>query len=216
VAASRPTARIIDKSAQSLSARTGIDIRLAGAEELPQDAHITFSLRAQSPGTFTRAEKIEVAAGDGSSTLLDTSNGGLTFQNAKVAVATFDPAKALGGSAFGPLKFRLVSPGTAGDWHPLATLVRLPTLKTLECPDSTDAPCTLTGMNLFLLDSVSGDAQFSQPVRIPDGFSGRALQIPHPVSSQIYVKLRDDPAVVSTAVVDPHPGRSTQVDTGGG
>jgi hypothetical protein len=215
VEAPRPSARVIDKSALPLGARTGIDIRLSGAEELPQDAQVTFSLRAQAPGTFTRTEKIEVAIEDGTSTVLDASNGGVTFQNAKVVVATFAPAKSLGPSAFGPLRFRIITGATAGDWQPLATLVRLPTLKSLECPDPADAPCTLTGANLFLLDSVAGNAQFSQPVRVPDGFSGRAIQVPRPASSQIYVKLRDDPAVISVAVVDPHPGR-TAGETGGG
>ena len=107
----------------------------------------------------------------------------------------------------------------SGDWHPLATLVRLPLLKALECPESGDDPCTLSGQNLFLLDSVAGDAQFTRAVHVPEGFPGRTLQVPHPVSSQIYVKLRDDPTVVSVAVADPHPGRSSvraQGDPSGG
>jgi hypothetical protein len=215
----RPSARIIEKSAQPLSAPGGVDIRLAGSEELPQNSQVTFSLRAQSPTTFSRDERIEVATEAGLSTMLDARNGGLTFQNARVAVATFDPAKTLGPSAFGPLRFRLLNDTVSGDWHPLATLVRLPLLKGLECPESADDPCTLSGLNLFLLDSVAADADFTRAVRVPDGFPGRTLQVPHPASSQIYVKLRDDPTVISVVVVDPHPGRSTrraQGDTSGG
>ena len=37
--------------------------------------------------------------------------------------------KALGTSAFGPLRYRMVSSGVAGDWRPLATVVRLPVLR---------------------------------------------------------------------------------------
>ncbi len=214
IEAPRPSARIIDKSAQPLGTSGGVDIHLAGTEDLPQNSQVTFSLRAQSPATFGRDERIEVATEAGLSTVLDARNG-LTFENARVAVATFDPAKALGPSAFGPLRFRRVNDTVSGDWHPLATLVRLPLLKALECPDSADDPCTLSGQNLFLLDSVAGDAQFTRAVRVPEGFPGRTLEVPHPVSSQLYVKLRDDPAVVSVAVVDPHPGRATPRPEGG-
>ena len=59
-------------------------------------------------------------------TLLPTSS-----TRGRGAVATFDPTKAFGFSAFGPLKFRLVNKGVAGDWQPLVTLVRLPVLKDL-------------------------------------------------------------------------------------
>ena len=211
IEAPRPSARIIDKSAQPLGAPAAVDIRLASAEELPQNSQVTFSLRAQSPATFGRDERIEVTTEAGLSTVLDVHNGGLTFENARVAVATFDPAKTLGPSAFGPLRFRRANETVTGDWHPLATLVRLPSLKALECPESADAPCTLSGLNLFLLDSVAGDAEFTRAVSVPEGFPGRTLQVPHPVSSQIYVKLRDDPTVVSVAVVDPHPGRTTRL-----
>ena len=55
--------------------------------------------------------------------------------DAHVAVARLDPAKAFGSSAFGPLRFRVVADGVPGSWVPLATLVRLPRLTSLECPD---------------------------------------------------------------------------------
>ena len=201
VEAARPSASLIDKSARNSSPGAGVDIHLTGADELPQDAQLTFSLRAQVPSKFSRQEKIEVATEDGTATVLDATSGAVTFQNARIAIVTLDPAKALGSSAFGPLRFRIISDGVAGDWHALATLVRLPLLKALECPESLDMPCVLTGLNLFLLDSVSDDAAFSQSMRVPDGFPGGALQVPHPLSGQLYVKLRDDPKVISVAVL---------------
>jgi hypothetical protein len=202
----RPSATLIDMNAQTYGARGGLEIQLAEPSELPQDARVTFSLRAQVPGSFSRQEKVEIATADGAAAVLDASSGSLTFQNVKVAVATFEPARALGVSAFGPLRYRLISGDANGDWHPLATLVRLPVLKSFECPDSPDAPCTLTGTNLFLLDSVGADAGFSRAVRVPDGFPGPQLQVPRPAASQLYLKLRDDPQVVSVAVLEPHPG----------
>jgi hypothetical protein len=59
----------------------------------------------------------------------------------------------------------------------------------------------LVGGNLFLLDSVSRDAKFTQPTPIPDGFTDPTLLIPHPTDGQLYIKLRDDPSVVSIAVL---------------
>src|SRR3984893_14797132 len=202
----RPSAILIGKSAQLAPSGSNGNIRLSNQDELPQDAQLTFSLRAQSPSSFTRDEKIEVATTDGSwSTLLGVGAGGMTLENSNVAVATLDPAKAFGSSAFGPLRFRMVSTGVAGDWRPLATLVRLPVLKSLECPATLEMDCKLSGVNLFLLDSVSGDPQFTQPVQVPDGFPGRALPVPRPTEGQLYVKLRDDPSVISVAVLDLRP-----------
>jgi hypothetical protein len=199
----RPSAILIGKSAQVSPSEAAGNIRLSNEDELPQDAQLTFSLRAQSPPSFSHDEKIEVTTIDGSSsTVLDVSGGAMTLENAKVAVATLSPGKALGSSAFGPLRFRMVSNGVVGDWRSLATLVRLPVLKKLECPGSSGTACKLSGVNLFLLDSVSGDSRFSQPITVPEGFTGQALLVPRPAEGQLYVKLRDDPSVISVATLD--------------
>jgi hypothetical protein len=211
--APRPSAVLIGKYARLASSGREGQIRLASEDELPQDAQLTFSLRARSPGAFAYDEKIEVATVDGSSsTGLRVGSGGVTLQNANVAVATLEPAKSFGPSTFGPLRFRRVSNGVAGDWQPLATLVRLPLLKSLECPATGAGPCTLRGANLFLLDSVAGDPQFSQPTSVPDGFTGQMLQVQRPSDGQLYVKLRDDPSVISTVAFEmpPPPAPSAQ------
>ena len=198
VGAPRPGVELIGKSVQASASSTGSNIQLANQDELPQDAKLTFSVRAQSPASFRRGEQIEVATEDeGFSTTLSLANGGMTLENAKVALATLDPAKAFGGSAFGPLKFRVVDNGTAGDWLPLATLVRLPELHDLKCPAGADEQCRLSGANLFLVDSVASDPQFDHPVEVPDGFPGYVLPVPHPDGGQLYLKLRDDPSVVN-------------------
>jgi hypothetical protein len=202
VAAPRPSVELIGKSVQ-LSARSNEShIQLASEDQLPQDAQLVFSVRTKSPATFGRDETIEIATRDEAfATTLSLANRGITLADAKVAVATFDPAKAFGFSAFGPLKFRVVARGVAGDWQPLATLVRLPVLQALQCPSAAEEACKLTGSNLFLVDSVSGDPEFKEAVEVPDGFPGRALPVPRPGKSGLYLKLRDDPAVVNTATV---------------
>src|SRR5262249_1689286 len=62
--------------------------------------------------------------------------------------------------------------------------------------------CAMSGSNLFLLDSISADPDFARPTRVPDGFTGGVLAIPHPVQGKVYVKLRDDPAVIDIALVN--------------
>ena len=161
-----------------------------------------FSLRTQSPAVFSHDESVEVATTDESSTTtLSLSNGGMTLESSQVAVVTLNPSKAFGSSAFGPLQYRVNIRGVAGDWQPLATLVRLPVLKDIKCPATAELACKLSGTNLFLIDSVSSDSQFTHPVQVPDGFLGSALPVPHPVEGPIYVKLRDDPSVINRATL---------------
>lgn len=202
VDAPRPSVRLIGKSVRPSPSSSDSNIKLANEDELPQDAKLTFSVLAQSPQTYEHDEKIEVATPDESfSAILSVSNGGITLENAKVAVVTLDPAKAFGTSAFGPLQFRVLANGVTGDWQPLATLVRLPALKDLKCPSAPELACKLSGSNLYLVDSVSSDPQFAHPVQVPDGFPGYALPVPHPTDGRLYVKLRDDPSVVNPALL---------------
>jgi hypothetical protein len=198
VEAARPAISLIGMSVQGSASSAASNIELADQSELPQDALLTFSVRSVSPAAFARDTGIEVATSDeGASVNLNLTNGGVMLENSQVAVVTLNPAKAFGGSAFGPLQFRVSSKGVAGDWLPLANLVRLPMLKDLKCPATAELACKLSGSNLFLIESVSNDPAFAQPVKVPDGFLGSALPVPHPKTGQLYVKLRDDPSVVN-------------------
>jgi hypothetical protein len=202
VDAPRPSVKLIAKSVRLSPSSSDSNIQLADQDELPNDAKLTFSLRAQSPARFTHDEKIEVATADESfSTDLGLGNGSVTLESATVAVASFDPASSFGPSAFGRLQFRVIANGVKGDWQPLVTLVRLPTLKNLKCPATPELACKLSGSNLFLIDSISSDSQFEHPVQIPDGFPGYSVPVPHPVDGALYVKLRDDPSVVNQAAL---------------
>jgi hypothetical protein len=203
VDAPRPRVTLIGKSVQTSASSKESNIQLADAGELPQDATLSFALRRQGAAGFARDESIEVATGDESSTtVLSFVNGGITLENAQVAVATLNPAKAFGASAFGPLQFRVVAKGAAGDWQPLGTLVRLPVLTDLTCPPTPELACKLSGSNLFLVDSVSNDPQFAHPTEVPDGFLGSALPVPHPAAGPLYLKLRDDPAVINPTTLE--------------
>jgi hypothetical protein len=207
--APRPSVTLLSKSVQANGdgedAAANSNIQLSNQDELPQNATLLFSLKAQTPPRFTRAEKIEVATDDGSYSTMLTMASGLTLQDAHTALATLDPSKAFGASAFGPLQFRVVTEdGVKGDWQPLATLVRLPRFQSLKCGPSPDIACKLSGNGMFLVDAISQDPQFTNPVQVPDGFPGRVIPVPHPgADGQLYVKLRDDPSVVNLVTLTP-------------
>jgi hypothetical protein len=202
VLAPRPSVSLLTKNIEPAATANDSHIDLAASGELPHDARLTFSLRADYPATFTHDARIEVATTDGAySTQLTFASGALTLEDARVAVATFDPAAAFGRSAFGPLQFRLLSGGVTGDWQPLVSLVRLPALKQLTCPATAELACKLSGTNLFLIEAIADNAQFAHPIQVPEGFSGYSLPVPHPSSGQLYLRLRDDPTVINTAAL---------------
>jgi len=202
VDAPRPRVSLLSKNVQPSPAIVGSNIVLNDAGELPQDATLVFSIRALAPTTFARDQLIDVATADESvATTLTLANGGLALESSQVAVATLVPAKAFGASTFGPLKFRINAKGVTGDWQPLANLVRLPVLQELKCPTTPELACKLTGANLYLIDSIAGDAEFAHAVNVPDGYLGNSIPVPHPVAGPLYVKLRDNPQVVNPTLL---------------
>jgi hypothetical protein len=199
----RPAVSVLSESVQLDQTSSPANVHLGNENELPQDARLNFFLKTLTPETFPSAEKIEVATADESFRVqLSFKDGNLTLQDAKTVFAVLDPMKLLGPSAFGPLKFRPVAAdGTDGDWQPLVDLVRIPTLRGVHCDPAPEKQCTLNGDKLFLLDSVSADADFANPVTVPEGFVENALTIPPPKGKTLYVKLRDHPDAVATVTL---------------
>lgn len=203
VGAPRPRMTILSKSAQLDPASTPSLIRLSNQDAMPQDARLNFFLKTQVPETFSPTEKVEVSTADESfRVFLSVKEGNLTLQDSRTVFAVLDPMKLLGPSAFGPLKFRPVTPdGIEGDWQPLANLVRVPTLKEVRCVPAPNSQCALSGDKLFLLDAVSTDPDFTNSVPVPEGFVEATLTIPWPKGKTLYIKLRDDPSAIDTATV---------------
>jgi hypothetical protein len=204
VAPPRPQVKLISKNVQMASGASAI--RFGDPNQLPQNGKLSFFLQSEVPDEFSHTEKIEVATEDGSSdVLLSIADGNLVLQDSHTLLAVFDPVKNFGPSAFGPLRFRPVNDApddsSKGDWQPLATLVRVPALKEVRCPDDPDQACRLVGTNLFLIDSVASDAKFTQPVTVPVGFVDSALNVPRPSGTLLYIKLRDDPSIVNTVAL---------------
>jgi len=198
VSAARPAATLIAKSPGLDAAEIAGTIQLTNPDEVPQGAVLTFSLHAVSPAAFSGQEKLEISSVQGASRALLSTGNGLSLEDTQIALATLDTGKAF--SAFGALRYRLVVDGVSGNWQPLATLVRLPALKALQCPAAADKPCQISGSRLYLIDAVSADEQFTHPVEIPRGFPGYQIQVPRPLDGKLYVKLHDDPTVVNAIV----------------
>ncbi len=211
IAPERPTVTLLNKNI-ALPAKS--PIQFANQDDLPVDQEITFSLK--SAAIFSRNGKIEIANADESlHTSLSVAEGTLVLQNPHTLLAIFDPLKTFGTSAFGPLRLRPVSPdGVAGNWLPLATLVRVPALKDLHCGADATKPCTLAGTNLYLLDSISIDPAFTNPDPIPEGFVGGTVPMPHPAGNgTFYIRLRDDPESIDPVTLPVLPEKSS---VGGG
>ncbi len=187
VEAPRPKVTLLSKNIQL--GGTPSTIILGNQDDLPFDGKISFLLKTEIPERFPRSERIEVATPDESfSVLLSVAEGTLVMRDSESFVAVVDPRKALGPSAFGGLRFRPVqADGTKGDWQPLATLVRVPTLKELHCPKDADKPCQLSGANLFLIDSIASDQQFTHIAPVPTGFIESTVSVPHPAESGLYM-----------------------------
>lgn len=209
----RPQIALLSKGTQDPESADPSPVRLGSANDLPVERRLVFFLKSKTPANFPRDEKVEVAATDNSfHTTLSLSDGSLMLEDANTALAVVEPLSKFGSSAFGPVQARAISAdGVAGEWLPLGTLVRLPGFKELHCPRSLSKPCTLSGTNLFLADSVASSPDFDNSVDVPADFTGTQLTVPHPVSGVLYLKLRDDPDTVQTlslSVMPMPPGSS--------
>src|SRR5206468_1220585 len=108
---------------------------------------------------FPRDAQVEISSEDESlHAKLTIADGSLVLQDRRTVLGQLDLRKTFGGSAFGPLRIRLVlREGTAGDWMHLGTLVRVPMVTELRCPSAADQACTLVGSDLYLISSIAAD-----------------------------------------------------------
>jgi hypothetical protein len=231
VSSARPVVTLLSKTSE-LSPNQ--PITLTGGDDLPLSASLSFTLKTTQP--FPRKGSVEVETLDGTLRAILTlaPSGGLVLQDPHTLVATLDPLRAFGPSAFGALHLRAIFPlpsrkheseqtttattatddESSSDWLPLGTLVRLPQLSTLQCPADAAQSCTLSGSNLFLIDAISADPAFASPSPIPDGYTGNSLSVPHPAAAgTLFLKLRDDPGPIDSASIPQPPPPPTVTST---
>jgi hypothetical protein len=195
-----PQVTLLSEGTQESVSAAPSPVHLGSPDDLPVERRLVFFLRSDVPDEFPRDEKVEVAADDNSfHTMLTLADGSLMLEDAKTVLGVVEPLLRFGSSAFGPLHARAVSAdGVNGTWLELGTLVRLPGFKELQCTRSIFKPCTLTGTNLFLAESIASTPEFDNPVDVSPDFTGTQLSVPHPAHGVLYLKLRDDPDTVQT------------------
>lgn len=198
VKAPPPPASVVAHNSAPTSDEGGPAIVLDSADEIAANARLNLTLKAAGDQPFADHDMLEITATNASTSAHLSLGGGLTLVDSHVLVATLIPAQALGSSAYGSLRARLVRGGVPGEWMSVGKLVRLPRLRSLECPVDAGASCVLTGDTLYLLASVSAERSFEAATSIAEGYPGFSLKIPHPgAGGALFVRLHDAPEVIN-------------------
>ena len=131
--AARPELKLLSFKATSAQKDGTLPVSFGAKDDILLEGKLTFVV--QTKDAFPRTQTIEVATVDGSvHTMLSLATNNLVLQDDHTAVATLDPLKAFGQSAFGKLQMRPVAAdGTPGNWTPLGVLVRAPQITAIHC-----------------------------------------------------------------------------------
>ena len=203
--AARPSLMLLSFNDRPAQENGALPVTLGAKSDLSLNGKLTFVV--QTKDVFPRKQTIEVATIGGSvHTSLSLADDNLVLQDEHTAIATLDPLKAFGHSAFGKLQMRPVAEdGTFGDWTPLGTLVRTPQITAIHCTTADAPTCAIDGSGLFLVRSFSAAKDFAKPAEVPTGFSDSTFIVPTPADgTTLYLKLRDDPDAVA-AITLPTP-----------
>ena len=196
--AARPALMLVSMNASAAEGGGTLPVVLGGKDEIPLHGKLTFVVTTKE--VFPRTQKVEVATAAGEvKTSLSLEDNNLVLQDEHTAVATLDPLKAFGQSAFGPLAMRPVAAdGTTGDWTRLGVLVRTPEISAVHCANADAVTCTVDGNKLFLVQSFGAAKDFAKSTDVPSGFAQGELAVPTPADgATLYLKLRDDPGTIA-------------------
>jgi hypothetical protein len=203
--APRPSFTLLSFNDTPVQLNGALLVSLGAKDDLSLNGKLTFVV--QTKDVFPRKQTIEVATVGGSvRTSLSLADSGLVLQDEHTAIATLDPLKAFGQSAFGKLQMRPVAEdSTPGDWTALGTLVRTPQITAIHCTTEDAPTCIIDGSGLFLVRSFSAGKDFAKGIEVPTGFAESTFIVPTPTDgTTLYLKLRDDPDAVA-AITLPAP-----------
>jgi hypothetical protein len=197
--AARPGLQLVKFTATPADQPGAIPVMLGAKDDIPLDGKLVFVV--QTKNVFPRSQTIEVATADGSvHTTLSLASNNLVLQDEHTAVATLNPLKAFGESAFGKLAMRPVAAdGTPGNWTGLGVLVRTPKITAIQCTTAEAPSCKAEGDKFFLVQAFSATRDFTKPVDVPTGYADDTFTVPTPSDgTTLYLKLRDDPSQEAT------------------
>ena len=196
--AARPGLKLVYLKATPAPQGSGLPVTLGSKDDIPLNGQLTFVVETKD--AFPHDQTIEVATADGAvHTSLTFAANTLVLQDEHTAIATLDPLKAFGQSAFGKLQMRpITADGTPGDWTPLGTLVRTPQITAIHCTAAAPT-CTVDGANFYLVQSFSAAKDAATPTPVPTGFDDATITVPTPTDgATLYLQLRDDPTNPAT------------------
>ncbi len=191
--AARPGLHLLSITSVPAKSEGMVPVMLGAKDDIALNGKLTFVVETKE--VFPRTQTVEVATANGSvHTVLSLADNTLVLQDEHTAIATLDPLKAFGQSAFGKLQMRPVAAdGTPGNWTPLGTLVRTPGIAAVHCTTGQVTTCTVEGSNLFLVQSFGATKDFSKPAEVPTGFAESSIAVPVPADGRtLYLKLRDN------------------------
>jgi hypothetical protein len=200
--AARPELKLLSFKATSAQKDGTLPVSFGTKDDILLEGKLTFVV--QTKEAFSRTQTIEVATVDGSvHTTLSIATNDLVLQDDHTAVATLDPLKVFGQSAFGKLQMRPVAAdGTPGNWTPLGILVRAPQITAIHCTAADTPNCTVEGRSLYLVQSFAATKNFDNPTDVPTGFNENNFTVPTPADgATLYLKLRDDPSAVAAVTL---------------
>lgn len=195
----RPALTLVSMKSTPAEEKDALPVVMGGKDEIPLHGKLTFVISMKED--FPRGQMVEVAtANEGAKTTLSLMDNNLVLQDAHTAIATLDPLKAFGQSAFGPLAMRPVAAdGTPGDWTRLGVLVRTPEINAVKCTTEDPVHCVVDGNNLFLVQSFGAAEDFAKSADVPTGFAQDEFTVPAPADgTTLYLKLRDDPGTIAS------------------
>jgi hypothetical protein len=209
VEAARPGLTLVSMSVKGEPKSGTIAVVLGAKDDIPLEGKLTFVVSTKD--AFPRTQTIEVATDkEVVKTTLSLAENDLVLQDEHTAVATLDPLKAFGQSAFGSLEMRPVAAdGTAGAWTHLGMLVRSPVITAIKCTTADAPTCSVEGSKLFLVQSFAAGKDFVKPVEVPSGFADGSFAAPTPSDgATLYLKLRDDPRSVASVTLPTPVGKA--------
>ncbi len=213
VSAPRPVIALLRKS--SIPDAKNSNINLSNPDDLPLSSLFTFTLK--SPDRFPRNGQIEVETLDGTlrTVLTLAPSGGLLLQDPRTIVATLDPLRSFGPSAFGALRMRAIYPAATSrhnDRHPAEATAEAATSSPETDSDDPASPASdwtplVTLVRIPTLSQLQCPADITQSCTIT-GFNFFLLQAVSPNPDFSAPVAVPDGFTGSTLSV-PHPSAAT-------
>jgi hypothetical protein len=192
----RSVATLMRITGQSPARHGLLPIALDSPQVFAQDARLSFAFHLDGMAKLTGRETIEIGTADGRVSTIIQPGKGYDLQDATTGIVAFDTTEALGPTAYGPLRFRVVADDTASAWTPLTTVVRLPEIRMTSCVRGKE--CRISGNRLFLIKAIGTTESFQQGQDVPDGFVATEIVTKPVQDGRIFLRLRDAPQSVAS------------------